>query len=133
LAFFHKDAKSCIHNNGHLSSFFSVKTPNLQEFHDYFEKVNKPFENSSYTADETDMNYENKILNSQITLSEISIIIIKCKNGKAYSRSNSISNEYIKSTENIMLPIYAKLFNKILDTGIIPSTWSEGYIIPIYK
>jgi hypothetical protein len=84
-------------------------------------------------AAETDMNYENEILNSQISHSEISKAIIKCKNGKAYSRSDAISNEYIKSTKNIMLPIYAKPFNKILDTSIIPSTWSEGYIIPIYK
>jgi hypothetical protein len=110
-----------------------IKTPNLQEFRDYFEKNNKPSENSSYMADETDMNYENEILNSQITHSEISKAIIKWKNGKAYSRSDSISNEYIKSTKNIILPIYVKLFNKILDTGIIPSTWSEGYIIPVYK
>ncbi len=32
-----------------------------------------------------------------------------------------------------MLPVYHKLFNKILDSGVIPSTWSVGHIIPIYK
>ena len=32
-----------------------------------------------------------------------------------------------------MLPAYNKLFNIILDTGKIPSSWTEGCIIPIYK
>ena len=32
-----------------------------------------------------------------------------------------------------MLPLYTKMFNIILETGIIPTCWSEGYIIPIYK
>jgi hypothetical protein len=32
-----------------------------------------------------------------------------------------------------MLPIYTNLFNKILETGLIPTTWSNGYIIHIYK
>ena len=39
-----------------------------------------------------------------------------------------ISNEYFKYTEEIMLLIYTKLFNKIFDTGIILRAWSEGYI-----
>ena len=34
-----------------------------------------------------------------------------------------------------MLPIYDydKMFNLILETGIIPQNWSKGVIIPIYK
>ena len=32
-----------------------------------------------------------------------------------------------------MIPIYVKLFNKILDTGDIPEDWLTGLIIPIYK
>ena len=32
-----------------------------------------------------------------------------------------------------MMPIYHKLFNIIFDTGLIPSIWTEGCIIPIYK
>ena len=32
-----------------------------------------------------------------------------------------------------MLPIYCKLFNLILNTGIIPEAWSKGTILPIYK
>ena len=32
-----------------------------------------------------------------------------------------------------MLPIYDKMFNLILETGIIPQHWYKGVIIPIYK
>ena len=33
----------------------------------------------------------------------------------------------------MFLPLYVKLFNAILDTGLIPSAWIEGMIVPIYK
>ena len=32
-----------------------------------------------------------------------------------------------------MLPIYCKLFNLILNTGIISEAWSKGTVVPIYK
>ena len=32
-----------------------------------------------------------------------------------------------------MLPIYTSLFNIILDSGNIPSDWTRGIILPIYK
>ena len=32
-----------------------------------------------------------------------------------------------------MLQIYTKLFNIILDSGIIPEHWTMAYILPIYK
>jgi hypothetical protein len=31
------------------------------------------------------------------------------------------------------MPIYVKLFNIILDTGIVPDTWSLGIMVAIYK
>ena len=32
-----------------------------------------------------------------------------------------------------MCPIYLKLFNLIFDTAIVPESWSERNILPIYK
>ena len=54
------------------------------------------------------------------------------KNNKSPGVDN-ILNEHIKSTIQIMLPIYTKLFNIIFDTGIVPESWSLGNILPIYK
>ena len=44
-----------------------------------------------------------------------------------------IMNEYIKNTKDIMLPLYDKLFNKVLESGQMPNDWLVGLIIPIYK
>ena len=42
-------------------------------------------------------------------------------------------NEQLKSTFNIMHPLLIKLFNVILDKGIVPKTWTVGNIKPIFK
>ncbi len=42
-------------------------------------------------------------------------------------------NEYIKSTEHLLCPIYVKMFNKILDTSVMPSEWLMGTVVPLYK
>ena len=42
-------------------------------------------------------------------------------------------NEHMKSTFSLMHPIILKLFNVILDTGIVPECWTVGNIKPIYK
>ena len=33
----------------------------------------------------------------------------------------------------MLIPVYFKLFNIILDTGILPDSWTLGIIKPIYK
>lgn len=71
-------------------------------------------------------------LNSKISMEEIRNIAMKLTNGKSCGL-DSVLNEHIKSTLHLMLPIYHKLFNIIFDTGIIPTAWTEGCIIPIYK
>ena len=42
-------------------------------------------------------------------------------------------NEYLQITKEILLPHYLKIFNLILNTGLIPFKWSLGVIIPIHK
>ena len=44
-----------------------------------------------------------------------------------------IINEYIKSTKYFLCPLYVRIFNKILDTGVMPSEWLVGTIVPLYK
>ena len=77
------------------------------------------------------INTNNDILDVAITEEEI-ICAVRClKNGKA-SGEDEIINEHIKTTVDILLPFYITMFNKIFDTWIIPDTWLNGVILPIY-
>jgi hypothetical protein len=40
---------------------------------------------------------------------------------------------FIKHSCSKLLPVFVKLFNVVFDSGIIPDSWSEGIIVPIYK
>ncbi len=33
----------------------------------------------------------------------------------------------------MLLPLYVKLFNKVFDSGVMPTEWLVGMIVPIYK
>ena len=87
---------------------------------------------SEYPSDETINAYVENKVNQPITESEILKCVKLLKNNKASGEDN-IVNEHIKSTIHLLLPIYCKLCNIILDTGIIPESWSIGVIKPIYK
>ncbi len=71
-------------------------------------------------------------LNDPISEEEVVKGIKKLKNNKSPA-SDMILNEYIKSTKHLLCPLYVKMFNKILDTGVMPSEWSVGTIVPLYK
>jgi hypothetical protein len=51
--------------------------------------------------------------------------VLKLRNGKAFG-NDGILNEYMKNTIDDLMLIYVKLFNIILDTGIVPDTWTLG-------
>lgn len=63
---------------------------------------------------------------------EVKEAIQKLKTGKA-AGVDQIINEYIKDSSEVFIPVYVSLFNKILDSGIIPEEWVLGLIVPIYK
>ncbi len=50
------------------------------------------------------------------------------KNGKTKG-ANEILNENIKSAIDIMMPVYIKLFNKVLSTVEVPEDWLVGLIL----
>ena len=110
-----------------------VEQPSLSELFDYFKEQNTSNDPEN-NADDPIFNLtdSDETLNSPITEQEINKMILKLNNSKT-SSNDLILNEHIKSTKHIMLPIYCSLFNKVLDTGIIPESWSEGIILPIFK
>ena len=65
-------------------------------------------------------------------MDEIAQAIRNVKNNKA-TGLDKIANEYIKSTSNLFLPVYHRLFNTVLDTAILPDAWLVGVIKPIFK
>ena len=116
----------------------SESQASLDDFYQFFESINENSEehtdlnsdNADDNFDETsDINVENDV-NQPITESEILKNVKLLKNNKASGIDNFV-NEHIKSTVYLLLPIYCKLFNVILDTGIIPQSWSIGIIKPI--
>lgn len=105
----------------------------LNQFYEHFKQLaidNTLANNSSELENiESDFSY---ILNDPITEEEILKNIKKLKNNKAPG-TDMIINEYIKITKNILLPLHVMFFNKILDSGVMPSEWLVGMIVPIYK
>ena len=61
---------------------------------------------------------DNLEINCRIILKEIEENVKKLKSNKSCG-IDSILNEHIKSTIRIMGPLYEKLFNLILNTGIV--------------
>jgi hypothetical protein len=107
----------------------------LEQFVEYFKNLNELPENEKDQEigfDSVDRENVHNILNSPITEEEILRVVKNFKSNKA-SGYDDIVNEHIKSTINIFLPIYCKLFNIVLNSGLFPESWSEGVIFPIYK
>ena len=77
-------------------------------------------------------NFNSEALNIDVTETEIMSCINHLKNGKCPG-TDEIINEYIKISCPVLLPIYVKLFNLILDTGNIPESRLIGVIKPLYK
>ena len=88
-------------------------------------------DDANVTSDFPDVSLENT-LNNEITFDEIKKAISKLKNGKAAGLDN-VTNDYIKGSCSELLPVYHMLFNTVLDSGVLPTSWLNGYIIPLYK
>ena len=113
----------------------NTDSPSIDEMYHHFKNINND-ENQNKFDEEIEinrMNEPNNYLNSPIEEYEINKCITNLKNGKTPSPNDGILNEYIKNTKHLLMPIYVKLFNCVLNTGILPDSWLEGTIIPIFK
>ena len=71
-------------------------------------------------------------LNAPVTFREVELMIRKLKNSKACGK-DFIRNEFLKNCPIEMLHVLVKFFNVVLDSGIVPTEWCIGIIIPIFK
>ena len=69
----------------------------------------------------------NEEINFCITQEEILRCIKKLKNNKACGE-DYVVNEYIKSTSDLFLPTYEKIFNAIFNSGVMSYIWLVGNI-----
>ena len=106
----------------------------LNDLFEHFKDINQGENNAEEfnIPDDEDETFNIDILNENITEYEIEDSIKNLKNNKAKGY-DGVSNEYIKHSANKFMPLYIKLFNLILETGIIPKAWGYGIIHPIYK
>ena len=106
----------------------------LQTFMQHFQKLNQVIdEQSEREFDPNDLKHGNtEELNRDFTLGEIEKLIKKLKNGKACGADN-IVNEYLKNCPVAMKNAIVTLFNLVLKSGVVPSDWCIGMIIPLFK
>lgn len=117
-----------------IKSKTKTEMPNLNELYEYFKEMNSTNVNNdaNINVPNIDLTNNDEILNAPFSEQEISKCISLLKNNKSPG-IDKVLNEYIKSTKTKMMPIYLKFFNLILNTGFVPSQWSQGIIVPIYK
>ena len=112
------------------------KTAPLHNLYEYFKNINggniddDTLENDQFIYMENPN--MNESINQPFTEAEILSAIKTLKNNKSPGIDN-ILNEHLKSTAQIMSPIYVRLFNLLFDNSIVPENWSLGNILPIYK
>ena len=111
----------------------NTPSPTIQDFYTYFKEINSAPTNEQLVIDPDIPQAHHDNLNMPISESEINKCITNLQNSKSPSPTDDIFHEYIKTTKDIMLLIYTKLFNCVFNTGFIPNTWLEGIIMPIYK
>ena len=107
----------------------------LEVMTEYFEKLNTDTNQySEYDLELSKSNgyNDNEIINCPITVEEVCDIIIKLKNNKS-AGIDLIINEFMKCAKDIIAPLLTKLFNIILNSGVIPDEWTKSLIVPIYK
>lgn len=120
------------------SSFNQSQQPDLETLLQHFKKIsdaeplkqNENEPNQETTGNTTD--YDTSKMNEHFTEEELRKIAKKLKNNKACGM-DSIVNEFIKNSPDEFFRVSTKLFNLILDTGFIPSSWCVGLIKPLYK
>jgi len=106
----------------------------------HLDVLSKHFRELSYRSDVEDDNINldnvnttnNESLNTVFTKQEVMDAIKNLKQGKA-SGLDEVINEFIIHSASAMVDVYVLLFNVVLESGIIPDSWSIGVIKPLYK
>ena len=125
-------------NEDNKKVLHSAKIP-INEFVEHFSQLGNVQQNTNESQenhywDNTDIAELclDDALNADISVEEVILMIKKLKNNKACGK-DLIRNEFLKNCPVSLLDIIFKLFNLILKSGLVPTDWSVGLIVPIFK
>ena len=104
----------------------------LDTFQTYFSELSRNDTKTRETVPANQNQNTNETINEPFTKNEICKHITSLKNNRA-SGADNILNEFIKHCPEELIPAIVKLFNVILETGIIPTDWTIGIIKALYK
>ena len=112
----------------------AVSKISIECFAEHFRKLGEvQADNDEKIFNPTNINHSiNEDLNDDFTPDEIKLLISKLKTNKACG-IDSIRDEFLKYCPLDMIEIITLLFNIILKSGIIPTDWCIGMIMPLYK
>lgn len=110
------------------------------EFFEYFKNLSSETEETTpedvrvflenFDSEERETTFNS--FDDPFSLNEIRAAISNLSSNKTCG-SDNIINEYFKNAADILVEPLQILFNKILHTGIFPSQWATGLVVPIYK
>ena len=103
----------------------------LDVFFNHFKTLNNVENDIDVVLPENVTEY-NTVINQSICEQEVVNAIKSLKNNKACS-DDMILNEFLKHAACKLMSVFLKLFNIVFDSGIIPDSWSKGFICPFYK
>ena len=137
-----RDSKNSIWNilGNHTKPVNENNIP-LNTFKEHFQKLNQVYReiqvdfNPSQILEPDQVNLEDsdlQELNKDFTISDIEKIIKKLKNGKSPG-GDHIIGEYLKNSPETLIETITNLFNLVLKSGVVPSNWCTGVIIPLFK
>lgn len=111
-----------------------VTTTNLRIgiLKDHFQKLNKSDDGYHELNLSENSLHDDPILDGNITEDEVLKAIKSLKLGKSPG-CDSITNEFLKCSADVITPVLTKLFNVVLTTGQIPDEWVKGLIVPVFK
>ncbi len=106
-----------------------------QEFADHFRSISDVPDTSDNLPDPdwtSTVHTHHGELKRDILVGEISDANIRMKTNKVCG-IHQIRNEFLKSCSPKMLMFITELFILVLESGIVPTQWCIGIIVPLYK
>ena len=108
----------------------------LQDFMSHFRNLSQKSDDTLVDTESNDPRDISHSLNDEInrlfTLEEAMPLLKKLQNNKAFGVDNII-NEFLKYSPLKVKELVVKLFNLVLITGIVPTDWCIGIIVPLFK